>query len=235
MKNDAKRHVWAALLALALVPPAMAAAASTAVFMMDAFSRASAALPVLLGVAAHLAFHKPLSRTGRAYVAAHECSHALAALLSGAKIKKISVKKRSGYVVTDSTNTFIVLAPYFVPFYAITAGALYFLAGFFTDIKPARPYFLAVSGFFLSFHILTTAEILAGPMQSDIKKAGGRFFSYTALLLLNSLFAAAMLKLMFPELLSLKGYLASVAARTKAITFFFYRAAAFTLGNTAKG
>lgn len=223
-------NFWKILLALLLVPPAMAAAASTAVFLFDAFSRVSVTLPLLLGAAAYLVLHKPLSKNGCAYIAAHECSHALAALISGAKIKKISVRRRSGYVLTDSTNTFITLAPYFVPFYAVTAGLLYFLAGFFVDIRPARPYFLALSGFLLSFHTLSTTEILAGPLQSDIKKAGGRFFSYTALLLLNSLFAVAIIKLMFPELLSFKSYLAAVAARTKGITVFLFEAAVYTVG-----
>ncbi|OGR50377.1 MAG: hypothetical protein A2X34_03395 [Elusimicrobia bacterium GWC2_51_8] len=220
-------------LALLLLVPALAAAASTAVFLFDAFSRVNVTLPLLLGAAVHLVIHKPLSKNGCAYVMAHECSHALAALLSGAKIKKISVKKHSGYVLTDSTNTFITLAPYFVPFYAVAAGLLYFLAGFFVDIRPARPYFLALSGFFLSFHALSTIEILTGPLQSDIKKAGGRFFSYTALLLLNSLFAAAIIKLMFPELLSFKSYLAEVASCTKGIAAFLHKAAIYII-NTAR-
>ncbi|MCX5786608.1 MAG: M50 family metallopeptidase [Elusimicrobia bacterium] len=228
MKNTSKT-----LLALLLAPLAIAAAASTAVFLFGALSHVSVTLPLLLGAAVHLVFHNRLSKSGYAYIAAHECSHALAAVLSGAKIKKISVGRRNGYVLLDSSNIFITLAPYFVPFYAAAAGLIYFFAGFFADLRPARPYFLALSGFLLSFHTLSTAEILSGPLQSDIKKAGGRFFSYTALIILNSLFAVAIIKIMFPGLLSFKSYLASVALRTKTITFFLVKITIY-LFNTAK-
>lgn len=216
-----------------LVPVAVAAAVSTTAFLFDALSHVSVTFPLLIGAAAHLIFHKPLAKNGYAYVAAHECSHALAAILSGAKIKKISVGKRGGYVLLDAGNTFITLAPYFVPFYAVAAGLIYSTAGFFADLSPARPYFLALSGFLLSFHTLSTMEILSGPLQSDLKKAGGRFFSYTALLTLNSLIAAAIVRMMFPELLNFRDYLVSIALHAKTITLFLIRAAAYTL-NTAK-
>ena len=228
MKLTGRRNLIAkTLLSILLAPLAAAAAGTTAVFLFRALSRVSVTLPLLLGAAAHLIFHKPLAKNGYAYVAAHECSHALAAVLSGVKIKKISVGRRGGYVLLDSCNTFITLAPYFVPFYALAAGLAYFTAGFFSDIRPARPYFLALIGFLLSFHTVSTAGILAGPLQSDIKKAGGRLFSYTALAILNSLFAAAIIKLMFPELLNFRSYLGSVAESTKEIAVFAAKAAAY--------
>ena len=222
-----------ALSGLLLAPLALAAASSTAVFLYGALSHVDATLFLLLGAAAYPAFHKALSKTGYAYVAAHECSHALAALLSGVKIKKISVGRRGGYVLLDAGNAFITLAPYFVPFYAVAAALSYFLAGFFINIAPARPYFLALSGFLISFHALSTAEILAGPVQSDIKKAGGRAFSYSAILALNSLAASIMVKLLFPELFSFGAYLKDIYLRAGAIFVFLGKAAIYCF-NTAK-
>ncbi len=221
------------LISILLAPVAFAAAVSTAVFLFDALSHVAVTLPLLLGAAAYLALHKPLSKSGYLYVAAHELSHALAAVLSGVKIKKISVNRRGGYVLLNASNAFITLAPYFVPFYALTAALTYFAAGYFMDVRPARPWFLALIGFLLSFHALSTAEILAGPLQSDIKKAGGRAFSYTMITALNSLAAALIIKLLFPGLLSLRAYLAEIFLRTREIFIFLAKAAVYGF-NTAK-
>ncbi len=164
---------------------------------------------------------------------AHELSHAAAALLSGVRVRKIAVKKTGGYVALDATNTFISLAPYFIPFYAVAAGLLYSLAAFFWNMAPYRPYFTAVAGFFLAFHFINTIGILAGPVQSDLKKAGGLFFSLSLLTLLNALCLVLILKLIFPGLISLRAYAAGAASDTATLLRWAY-AAVLYLFNTAK-
>ena len=169
----------------------------------------------------------------RSYVAAHEFTHALAAVFTGVRVRGISVRSRSGYVITDSTNSFISLAPYFIPLYTLLTAAAYWLAGRFFPAAPLRPWFLAAAGFTLAFHLLHTADILAGPVQSDLKKAGGPVFSLPLLLLLNCLGLAAALKLIFPGLLSLKVYSAHLLASQRAVYHGIFSAAAYIF-NTAK-
>jgi len=73
-------------------------------------------------------------------------------------------------------------------------------------MAPYRPLFTGATGFFLTFHLLHTGDVLTGPVQSDLKKAGGVLFSLSMVLLLNSLTLALALKLIFPDLISLRGY-----------------------------
>ena len=133
----------------------------------------------------------------------------------------------------NATNTFISLAPYFIPFYALAAGLTYGLAAFFTDMSAYRPFFTGATGFFLAFHLVNTGDILTGPVQSDLKKAGGIFFSISMVLLLNSLCLAVALKLIFPDLVSLTNYAGGVWNRTCDIAGWLFAAASY-LVNTAK-
>jgi len=215
-----------------MAPAALAAVWATALALAPALAHFGVTFPLLAGALAGLLLHAG-GRGARLYVAAHELTHALAAVFSGVRVRKISVRRSGGYVLLDSTNAFISLAPYFIPFYTLAAGGAYWLAGRFWNVAPLRPWFLAVAGFTLVFHILHTADILAGPVQSDLKKAGGPVFSLPLLILLNCLGLAAALKLLFPELLSLKAYLAGVLAAQTAAYKAIFSAAAY-LANTAK-
>ena len=220
------------LAGIALAPAALAAAWATAATLAPAMGRFSVTFPLLCGALACLLFHWG-GRGKRLYVTAHELTHALAAMFSGVRVRKISVKKNSGYVLLDSTNAFISLAPYVIPLYTLAVAAGYWLAGRFWNAAPFRPWFLAAAGFTLAFHLLHTADILAGPVQSDLKKAGGAVFSIPLLLLLNCLGLAAALKLLFPDLLNARAYITSVLeAQSGAYRGIF--AAASYLFNTAK-
>ncbi len=217
---------------IALAPAALAGAWATGAVLAPALGRFSVTLPLLAGALLCLAFHW----TGRGkslYVAAHELTHALAAVFSGVRVRKISVRKNSGYVLTDSSNAFISLAPYFVPFYTLAVSAAYWAAGRLWDVSQLRPWFLAAAGFTLAFHLLHTADILAGPVQSDLRNAGGPLFSMPLLLLLNCLGLAAALKLLFPGLLSLKAYAGHVL-RAQGYVYSVIYSAALHLVNTAK-
>jgi len=199
------------LAGIALAPAALAAVWATAAALGPALAKFEVTFPLLGGAVAGLLLHMT-GRGRRPYVAAHELTHALAAVFSGVRVRKISVKKQSGYVLLDSTNAFISLAPYFIPFYTLAAAAAYWGAAFFWEVSPFRPWFLAAAGFTLAFHLLHTADVLSGPVQSDLKKAGGPVFSLPLLLLLNCLGLAAALKLLFPELLSFRAYTCRVLA-----------------------
>jgi len=226
------------LTALILSPLAAGAAFAAAILIFSALSNLKITFPLVLGAAVYCAVHfYPSSagtRTSRYfYVLAHELSHALAALLSGVKVRKIAVKKTGGCVTLNATNAFISLAPYFIPFYAVAAGLLYSLASFFLDMVPYRPFFTALAGFFLAFHLLNTLNILTGPVQSDLKKAGGVFFSFSLVTLLNSLCLVLILKLIFPGLISLKAYAARAWTDTEIILGWALTAVSY-LYNTAR-
>jgi len=107
----------------------------------------------------------------------------------------------------------------------VAAG--YWLAGRFWPVAPLRPWFLAAAGFTLTFHALHTADVLAGPVQSDLKKAGGPVFSIPLLLLLNCLGLAAALKLLFPGLISLHVYVLKVMGTQAAAYRHIWEAAAY--------
>lgn len=220
------------VLGVLMAPAALAAAWATAAALGPSLARFGITFPLLAGALACLLLHAG-GKGKRLYVAAHELTHALAAVFSGVRVRKISVKRSSGYVLLDSTNAFISLAPYFIPFYTIAAGGAYWLAGRFWHAAPLRPWFLAAAGFTLAFHILHTADILAGPVQSDIKKAGGPVFSLPLIVLLNCLGLTAALKLLSPELFSLKAYLTGVLRAQAAAYVWLYEAAAYAV-NTAK-
>ena len=207
--NEQVKRAIKPLIGIFLAPAALSAAWATAGMLAPALGRFGVTFPLLCGALACLLFHWS-GRGKRLYVAAHELTHALAALCSGVRVRKISVKKTGGYVLLDSTSTFISLAPYVVPFYTLAVAAAYWLAGRFWDAAPLRPWFLAAAGFTLAFHLLHTTDILAGPVQSDLRKAGGPLFSLPLLLLLNCLGLAAALKMLFPGLLSLRAYSARV-------------------------
>ena len=215
-----------------LTPAALAAVWATGSALAPAMGRFGVTFPLLAGALASALLHAG-GRGKRLYVAAHELTHALAAVFSGVRVRKISVRSRSGYVLLDSTNSFISLAPYFVPFYTLAAACLYWLAGRFFDAAPLRPWFLAVAGFTLSFHLLHTAEILGGPVQSDLKKAGGAVFAIPLLVLLNCAGLAAALKLLFPALVSLKAWSAGVLGAQLWAYRHIYAAAAYAF-NTAR-
>lgn len=228
--------------ALVLTPLAAGAAFAACALILPALSNFKITFPLLLGAVVYCAAHflpPPASRRRRAgggryfYVLAHELTHAAAALLSGARVRKIAVKKTGGYVALDSTNAFISLAPYFIPFYAVAAGLLYGLAAYFWNMAPYRPYFTALAGFFLAFHFINTADILTGPVQSDLKKAGGLFFSLALLTLLNALCLMLILKLLFPGLISLRAYAARAWSDTATLLRWAFAAVSYVF-NTAK-
>ena len=221
------------LTALVISPLTAAAAFTTAALVFSALANLRAAFPFLLGAALYCPLHFYLPGNRFLYVFAHELSHALAAFLSGAKIRKIKIGKNGGYVAMNATNAFISLAPYFIPFYALAAGLAYGSASFFRDMTPYRPLFTGAAGFFLAFHLLHTGDILTGPVQSDLKKAGGVLFSVSMVVLLNSLCLALALKLIFPELISLRSYGLNVWNGAGAITSRLFTAFLYLL-NTAK-
>ena len=112
------------------------------------------------------------------------------------------------------TNTFVVLAPYFVPGYVVLVAMLYLLLNFFVDLTPYRQLVLFAIGFFMAFHFIQTFHTLWEADQPDLKLAGGKFFSCVSIVLANMLVLAIVLKILFPQAVDLYGSVRQVVQQT---------------------
>ena len=202
------------LVALLLLPTAVLTFAETARILLAVLGHLQAAVSFIAGVLVYAGIHYGYYDFSRPYVFAHEMTHALAALLCGCRIKDISVGRDSGYVKMDRCNAFVVLAPYFVPAYAVLAAFVYLLVNLFVDITPYRQAFLFVVGFCIAFHLVQTFKTLFEAEQPDLKLAGGKVFSVVMIVLANLLILAVVLKALFPEAVSLAAAGKNVLAGT---------------------
>ena len=159
----------------------------------------TAAVSFIAGAAVYAFIHYKWYNFSRPYVFIHEMTHALAAFLCGIRIKKVSVGQESGYVKMSRTNTFVVLAPYFVPGYVILLALLYILLSFWWDLTPYRQLMLFLVGFLMAFHFIQTFHTLWEADQPDLTIAGGKFFSCVTIVLANTLVLAVVLKILFPQ------------------------------------
>jgi len=173
------------------------------------------AVPFWIGAISYFLFQVILARPVRTYIFGHELTHALAGLLSGARLKKFKVSTSGGSVVLTKTNIFITLAPYFIPIYTVFLILVYWIAGKFWPLEEYHAVFLFFSGSTLAFHFgLTHFALMQG--QSDLKQFGV-FFSGVFILLVNCIVMIALLKFLFPHEVWLKGYFIDSWKTTSAI------------------
>lgn len=162
------------------------------------------ALFFLGGGALYLLMHFYVYNFSRPYVAAHEITHALAALFFGYKVKCVKINKDSGSVKLDEYNAAVVLAPYVLPLYFLifaAAVAILLYNGYNTELY--KNIYAAVFGFLFVFHVFHTIKTLTETKQPDLKMAGGTIFSLFCILFFNLLFAVIFLAVIFPERVSL--------------------------------
>jgi hypothetical protein len=136
-------------------------------------------LGTLLWLIAFFGWRKPMLL----YVFGHELTHALWTWLMGGRVRQFRVSRTGGYVVTDTNNFWISLAPYFFPIYSILALLLYGGIGLFVDVEPFRRLLFAVVGFTWSFHV-TFAIWMLWQGQTDLIEHG-TFFSMMVIYLIN--------------------------------------------------
>ena len=202
------------LLALILLPITLLVVMEDGRILLGVLEHLSAAISFILGVAVYAAIHYRYYNFSRMYVFIHEITHAVAAILCGIRIKDVHIGKESGYVKMSRTNTFVVLAPYFVPGYVVLVAMLYLLLNFFADLTPYRQLVLFSIGFFMAFHFIQTFHTLWEADQPDLKLAGGKFFSCVSIVLANMLVLAIVLKILFPQAVDLYGSVRQVIQQT---------------------
>ena len=141
----------------------------------------------------HAVFFKPVYL----YVLGHEFVHALATWVCGGKVISFKVLSTGGKVVTNKTNFFIDLSPYFIPIYTIFFGIIFLMLkmidnkSFFTN-----DLFMFFIGMTLMFHFVMTSEAIKIE-QPDIIKSGFLFswiiiiaFNIMIIVLVFSLFSS---------------------------------------------
>ncbi|MBI4056978.1 MAG: hypothetical protein HY399_05455 [Elusimicrobia bacterium] len=201
-----RRRFFRFLLAFVLLPTAFAALMATAKAFGMALKRPTGNVPFLIGFFTYPLFQWIFFRPLRVYIFGHELTHALAAWFSGLRVRRFSVSKTKGHVLLTGSNTFIALAPYCIPLYALFLIVLFFVMQWFTQLNSYGPYLHALVGFALAFHFFLTGDILWSKKQSDLSQAGGVFFSLMIIILSNCLVLGLALKLFFPHSFFLKSY-----------------------------
>ena len=137
-----------------------------------------------------------------AYVAGHEFTHALAALLSFGKVQAVSVDLEGGYVDTDADNVFVSLAPYFVPLWMLVWLSCFFIANWLVPFDDFEAWFYAGFGFWWVFHLYWTLWVI--PREQPDLLENGVVFSFMIIMLTN--IAALLLVLRCFGVISLRGY-----------------------------
>jgi hypothetical protein len=191
------------ILTLILLPAVFAAGyAFITNFLLFSVSVGIKYIPFWVGVICYTAFQVIFYKPMKTYIFGHELSHAIAGLLSGAKIKKFNISENSGSVVLTKDNIWITLAPYFFPIYTIVIMITYVCLGWFMDIKQLYGYYLFLIGFSISFHIALTIYILT--IEQPDLKVYGVFFSYVIIIAVNIVVFTFISALAFEDAISVK-------------------------------
>lgn len=136
------------------------------------------------------------------YVLGHELTHALAALTCFGKISSVSVDLDGGYIETDKDNTYIALAPYFVPLWMLVWVLFAWVVGLFLPEDSITPWFFGGVGFWWCFHIYWTIWVIPRE-QPDILENG---ITFSLLIVIIANIAGLILLLRFFNFISLSGY-----------------------------
>ncbi len=154
------------------------------------------ALWIAAGLAAFVAASLFLPAPMRAYVLGHELTHALWALLFGARVSRLRVAKSGGSVSVSKSNVLITLAPYFFPFYTVAVAVAAVAVRLCMGRLPCIGAWLAAAGFTWAFHVAFTVRALA-QRQPDME-VYGTFFSLVFVWLANFAGLLAVLAAMAP-------------------------------------
>lgn len=133
----------------------------------------------------------------KGYVIGHECTHAIWVLLMGGRIHEFDATAEGGHIITDRTNVWIVLSPYFYPVYSIALLAIYGILSLCIDVEPYHRWFFAFLGVTWTFHICYTLWMLPKG-QTDIEHYG-RIFSGVFIFTMNVVVMTLMLILASPR------------------------------------
>lgn len=178
---------------------------------------------LIIGIVVYLICHKYIYNFSRAYVFAHEVTHAIAAWCCGYKVSEIKVNKESGHTKVSNINTFVLLAPYCVPLYAVICILFFYITSlFWKDILLYDKFFMALLGFLMTLHLVHTYKSLTETEQSDVSLAGGGVFSFVLIGLANLTLAVLLIKFLFPSLITASSIFLEVVKQTALFWRMFF-------------
>ncbi|MEA3188038.1 MAG: hypothetical protein QOD99_1868 [Chthoniobacter sp.] len=131
------------------------------------------------------------------YVFGHELTHALWVWMMGGRVSTFRVASDGGHIISNRSNFWIALAPYFFPVYAIGVIAIYAVAGLFYDVGAYHRLLYALIGAAWAFHISFTLWMIPKG-QTDLTYYG-TFFSLVIIYLMNLLVLTALLIVASPH------------------------------------
>lgn len=117
------------------------------------------------------------------YVFGHEATHALWVLAMGGRVREFKVRNDGGYIVTDTSNFWIALAPYFFPLYSILVITAFGLGSLFYDLQPYLWILYGLIGITWGFHITFTLWMI--PQGQTDLSYHGTFFSLAIIYIMN--------------------------------------------------
>ena len=140
-----------------------------------------------LGLLMWLIIYFGLPRPLIVYVFGHELTHALVVRIMGGQVSEFRVRRDGGHIISTKINTWIALAPYFVPNYSVIVIGIYGIVSAFCDFgsyREAAAWTLyGLVGLTWGFHATFTLSMIPKG-QSDLAY-GGTFFSLTVIYLMN--------------------------------------------------
>ncbi len=136
-----------------------------------------------LGVVLLLIVFFSLPRPILIYVFGHEATHAIWAMAMGGRVSEFKVTSDGGYIITDTNNFWIALAPYFFPIYSLAVIAIYSGMSLFFDVEPYIRWFYGSLGATWAFHVCFTLWMIPKG-QTDLTYHG-TFFSLVVISIMN--------------------------------------------------
>lgn len=136
------------------------------------------------------------------YVAGHELTHALTAMMCFGKVEHVCVDLDGGYVDTDTDNLFVSLSPYFVPLWMLVWMAVFYVVNLIWPFDAYMAWFCAGFGFWWAFHIYWTLWIL--PREQPDLLENGVVLSFMIIMVANVLSLLVILRCF--GVVSLRGY-----------------------------
>jgi hypothetical protein len=149
----------------------------------------------IIGIISYLVVHAIVFKPSYLYVLSHELMHAIAALLSGGRVRTIKVSSKGGSVSTTKSNIFIALSPYLFPLYTIIVVLVGIAVRFITGVAINYGFFMFAIGFTLAFHIILTIDFLK-IKQTDLLHAG-YLFSMCLIYIINLVIVGLVFSLLF--------------------------------------
>jgi len=152
----------------------------------------------IVGIISYLVVHAVVFKPSYLYVLSHELMHAIAALLSGGRVRSIKVSSKGGSVATTKSNIFIALSPYFFPLYTIIIVLVWAATKFLIKSDIDYSFFMFAIGFTLAFHIVLTIDFLK-IRQTDLLHAG-YLFSMCLIYIINLILVGLIFSFLFKSM-----------------------------------